>query len=42
MGVDLCGQRKIRRLVREMDEEAELVFLEEIIKKRVARLEKKE
>ena len=35
-------KKEIRKLVKDMNEAAELVFLEEIIKKRVARLRRKE
>ena len=34
-------RKEIRRLVKDMDEEKELIFLEEIIKKRVARFRRK-
>ncbi len=34
-------RKSIRKMVKEMSEETELTFLEEIIKKRVARLKKK-
>ena len=35
-------RKEIRKLVRDMDEETELAFLEEIVKKRVARLKREE
>ncbi|MFH0748550.1 MAG: hypothetical protein V1915_01310 [Candidatus Bathyarchaeota archaeon] len=35
-------KKEIHRLVRDMDEETELAYLEEIVKKRIARLRKTE
>ena len=34
-------RKEIRKLVKDMDEEIELIFLEEIIKKRMDRLKRK-
>ena len=39
--MDITNRDKIRRLVMDMDEETELAYLEEIIKKRTERLERK-
>ena len=39
--MNIMNREKIRRMVTDMDEEKELAFLEEIVKKRVARLGKK-
>ncbi|MFQ6076797.1 MAG: hypothetical protein ACE5Z5_11790 [Candidatus Bathyarchaeia archaeon] len=36
------GMEKIRKLVNEMDEDTELAFIEEIVKKRINKLKKKD
>ncbi|MFH0897547.1 MAG: hypothetical protein V1850_05830 [Candidatus Bathyarchaeota archaeon] len=40
--MNIMNTEKIHKLVRDMDEEIELAFLEEIVKKRIARLGKTE
>ena len=39
--VNTMNREKIHKLVVEMDEETELAFLEEIVKKRIERLKRK-